>query len=142
MGRAFAAAAAVMVLTAGCGSPVTVGSPSPTPRASTPPLATQDLADWDSGRSIGLLRGQDVLVELHQPVGYAAWASPQSTNSSVVAPQAGGTGTAPAGVTRSSFRASAVGTAELQATAQAVCQAGQACPAAKSWTVTIKVVQP
>jgi len=134
------AAAAIFVLAA-CSGPPTVLRPSPSAQASRLPLATLDLSDWDTGRTVQLLRGQGLSVRLHQPVGYTDWSSPQNTNPAVLAPRAD-TPAAPAGVTVGSFRAAALGSAQLRATAQPVCAAGQDCPAARSWAVTVEVIQP
>jgi hypothetical protein len=136
------AAAAILVLVAACGGPPTVLRPSPSAQASRLPLATLDLTDWDTGRTVQLLRGQGISGRLHQPVGYTAWSSPQNTNAAVLAPRADTPAPAPAGVTLGSFRAAGLGTAQLRATAQPVCVPGQDCPAARSWGVTIKVIRP
>jgi hypothetical protein len=137
------AAAAVLVLAAGCGSLGAHASPSP-PVSGTPAsgasAAGLELTEADTGKAFQLHPGQSVSVALHQRAGYAAWAQPRSTDGAVLGPRVDTRGAAPVGVTVGGFRAGGPGTAQLRSSTHPVCPPGQACPAvALAWAVTVTV---
>jgi hypothetical protein len=132
-------AAAFVLMIAGCGS-VTGARGSASPSPPTGSEAGLALTDTDGGKTFQAHTGQAVSVTLHEPAGYGAWAGLHSTNSAVLAPVVDTRRLAVRGATLGTFRATAAGTAELQASSGASCPPLQVCPdVVRVWFVTIQV---
>ncbi|MFI5035086.1 MAG: hypothetical protein ACHQFZ_02645 [Acidimicrobiales bacterium] len=91
------------------------------------------LSSTDSGRHVTLAVGDQVEVNLPSS-GIYVWTTPRTSNSHVLSPVAGGHG--PPGVTL--FRARAVGSATLNATANPSCYPECLAPS-RLWRVTVTV---
>ena len=127
---------ASLLLIVGCGSVAGGARVSPSPV----PTAGRVLTDTDVGKTFQIHVGQMVSVTLHQSGGANAWSALRSTNSSVLAETVDTRRLTAKGVTLGTFKAMAVGTAQLQATSGPACPPLQVCPdLVRLWSATIQV---
>jgi hypothetical protein len=135
--KALLVAAALLGLTA-CGSvslrPAPAGSPS------VAPTGGAQVTDADENKTLRFHVGDTFEVVLHEQPGFTPWQNLQPMNHTVLQPLVDTRAAAVRGVTLARFRAAAIGSTDLTATASVACSPGAACPAlARLWRVTIVV---
>lgn len=121
-------AAVICLLASACGAAGAASGPSPSP-TSTGRGVGFDITATDSVHALTMRSGEKLEVVLHASNGMTGWVHPQSSDTTILAPTVDPAATAARGVTLAAFQALRPGTAEITATASALCSPGQACPA-------------
>jgi hypothetical protein len=111
-----------------CGAVGTGGAPNPSASPSNGPGSRFDLAVSEKSSTASMKVGQKLEAVLHARAGMAAWSGVHSSDTSVLAPIVDPAATSVRGVTIAGFQALTPGTAQITATAGALCSPGSACP--------------